>query len=172
MGWRSPGLDVPAGALGMLRVRGENRTSPALEAAWPVRVERTFNFADLFSLFFPFHRRYFAKYIYIGDWGLNFGNGENYRNVILEEGEKWEKDESKDEIWELSERGMLPLLPFLVEQVLFFGILLDVFLEREISLQSSAIIDLYLAQLESPWRRNWLTIPAGVFPKEIIWIEP
>lgn len=45
---------------------------------------------------------------------------------------------------------MFPLLPFLVEQVLFFGILLDVFLEREISLQSSAIIDLYLAQLESP----------------------
>lgn len=70
--------------------------------------------------------------------------------MILEEGEKWEKDESKDEIWELSERGMFPLLPFLVEQVLFFGILLDVFLEREISLQSSAIIDLYLAQLESP----------------------
>lgn len=64
MGWRSPGLDVPAGALGMLRVRGENRTSPALEAAWPVRVERAFNFTDLFSLFFPFHRRYFAKYIY------------------------------------------------------------------------------------------------------------
>lgn len=95
MGWRSPGLDVPAGALGMLRVRGENRTSPALEAAWPVRVERAFNFTDLFSLFFPFHRRYFAKYIYIGDWGLNFGNGENYRNVILEEREKWEKDESK-----------------------------------------------------------------------------
>lgn len=71
MGWRSPGLDVPAGALGMLRVRGENRTSPALETAWPVRVERAFNFADLFSLFFPFHRRYFAKYILeIGDWIL------------------------------------------------------------------------------------------------------
>ena len=39
-----------------------------------------------------------SRNIYIGDWGLNFGNGENYRNVILEEGEKWEKDESKDEI--------------------------------------------------------------------------
>lgn len=172
MGWRSPGLDVPAGALGMLRVRGENRTSPALEAAWPVRVERAFNFTDLFSLFFPFHRRYFAKYIY---WRLGIEFWKRWKLSKRDTRGGGEMGERWIEGWNLRvgrERGMFPLLPFLVEQVLFFGILLDVFLEREISLQSSAIIDLYLAQLESPWRRNWLTIPAGVFPKEIIWIEP